>query len=351
MTFTARLAGATALALVAIAGAATAADDELLVFDWSGFEEPDFYSAYTEKYGEPPSFAFFGEEEEAFQKLRSGFRADVSHPCPHSVDKWRQAGLIEPWDISKIPNYATVDEAFKTAEVLTDNGDVYFIPADNGATAIAWNTEKVPAEDVSTLQVFLDPKYAQRIALLDNVDDAFALGFLATGVTDWTKATAEDVDRAADWLRKVHPNVRAYWADGAELAQLMGTGEVLIAWSWNETPVGLVADGQPIAFNREPVEGSSMWFCGYVNLKDGPGSEDKAHDFVNAWLEPSVTEYIVTEWGYGHANTEAMKSIPAETLEEVGMGPVDVPVLHQVPLDLAIRERMVEAFERIKAGF
>ncbi|MEM6729872.1 MAG: extracellular solute-binding protein, partial [Pseudomonadota bacterium] len=319
MTIARYLGGA---ALTTLATAAFAADPELLVFDWSGFEEEGFYGAYVEKHGIAPSYAFFGEEEEAFQKLRSGFRADVSHPCPHSVQKWRDAGLIEPWDISLIPSYAKVDQDFANNPVFADETGVYFIPADSGRTAIAYNTDEISAETVSTLQVFTDPQFAGRISLPDNVDDSYALAYLATGTSDWTTATQEDFEAASAWLRKAHANNRAYWADGAELAQLMGTGEVLIAWAWNETPVTMAAEGQPIAFEREPVEGSSSWFCGYVNLVDGPGSEAKAHDFVEAFLAPSVTEYIVTEWGYGHANAENMEMISAETLEEVGLGPV-----------------------------
>lgn len=338
-------------ALLGLASTAFAADPDLLVFDWSGFEEEGFYVKYEEKHGIAPSYAFFGEEEEAFQKLRSGFRADVGHPCSQSVQKWRDAGLIEPWDISMIPSYAKVEQSYKDNPIFADETGVYFIPADAGATAIAYNTEMVPAEDVQTLQVFTDPKYAGRISLPDNVDDAYALAFLATGTSDWTTATQEDFEAASAWMRQAHANNRAYWADGAELAQLMGTGEVLIAWSWNETPVTMSGEGEPIAFEREPAEGSSVWFCGYVNLVDGPGSEEKAHDFMEAWLAPEVTNYIVNEWGYGHANAENMANIDADTLQEVGLGPVDVPLLAQAPMENALREQMIAEFEKIKAGF
>ena len=343
------LLGASALALAA--GTALAEDEELTVFTWSGFEEDAYWASYAEEFGQSPTFTFFGAEDEAFQKLRSGFRADIGHPCPQSVNKWREAGLIEPWDISKIPNYATVAEAYRTAPVLTEGGEVYFIPADSGATAIAYNTDELSAEQVSTLAVFLDPALAGRVSLPDNVDDIYALAYLATGTSDWTTATEDDFQRASEWLRQAHQNVRTYWTDGAELGQLMSTGEVLVSWSWNETPVQLAAEGQPIAFERAPAEGSSIWTCGYVNLVDGPGSEDKAHFFVNQWLAPSVTEYIVTEWGYGHANTDGMAAIGAETLDEVGLGEVDVPLLAQVPMDDRLREMMIAEFEKIKAGF
>ena len=344
-----RISGTTAIAL--IASAAFAEDPDLLIFDWAGFEEDAYWAGYAQQHGVGPTYAFFGDEDEAFLKLRSGFEADVAHPCPHSVKKWRAGGLLEPWDLSKIPNYQFVADEFKTASILTEGDDVYFIPADNGATAIAWNTQEVPAEDVASLSVFNNAKYAQRMAIADNPDDAYALAFLATGTTDWTTASVEDFERASAWLREAHQLVRTYWTDGAELAQLMATGEVLVAWSWNETPVQMSAEGQPIAFNRTPAEGSSMWFCGYVNLANGPGDEDKAHDFINAFLAPDVTEYIVNEWGYGHSNTVAMADIGEETLVEVGLGPVDVPILQQLPMDVSLREMMVSEFEKIKAGF
>ena len=343
------LAAASALAL--LAGAAAAQDDELLIFDWSGFESDGYWQVYNETYGEPPTYTFFGEEEEAFQKLRSGFRADVAHPCSQSVDKWRQAGLIEPWDISQVPNYEFIDERYKTNPVFADETGVYFIPADFGTTAIAYLADEVPEEDVQTLQVFKDPKYAGRISLPDNPEDIYALAYLATGVDDWTQATVEDMERASAWLREVHPNVRTYWTDGAELAQLMGTGEVLISWAWSETPATMRGEGFNIGFEREPVEGSSIWQCGYVNLVDGPGSEEKAHFFINQWLGQPVADFIVNEWGYGHSNTEAMKQYSEEDLTAAGLGPVDGPLLAQLPMDNMLRERMIAEFEKIKAGF
>ena len=330
---------------------AFAADPDLLVFDWSGYEEDGFFVNYAAQHGSGPTYAFFGEEEEAFQKLRSGFRADVAHPCSQSVDKWFQAGLIEPWDISKIPNYDTLADLYKSDPTFVRDGAVYFIPADLGMTGLIYNADEVTADQTTSLQIFVDPAMAGRTSLPDNVEDAYALAYLATGVSDWTAATEEDMQKASAWLRQAHANARAYWADGAELAQLMATGEVLVAWGWNETPVQMTSDGYNIGFQRQAAEGSSSWFCGYVNLKDGPGSEDKAHDFVNSFLSPETADYIVNEWGYGHSNTAAMGAFDTATLTDVGLNDIAAPQLAQLPMDNALREAMIKEFERIKAGF
>ncbi|SLN42225.1 Spermidine/putrescine-binding periplasmic protein precursor [Aquimixticola soesokkakensis] len=325
-----------------------AADDDLLVFDYSGFEDPAFHQTYLEKNGDSPSFAFFGEEDEALQKLVSGFKADVSHVCAGSVSKWIEADILEPWDTSKITHYADLDANLTGESVTTDAA--YFIPTDFGSTAIAYNTDEVPAEDVASLQVFQNPKYQGRLTIPDNVDDAYALAYLATGVTDWTTATQEQFEAASAWLRAVHPYLRTYWIDPGELSQLMATGEVLVSWAWNETLPTMVEESFPIGFQREAAEGSSLWLCGYVNLKDGPGDEEKAYDFLNAFLDPSTTEPLL-DAGWGQSNKPALDALGEEALVAAGLGPIAAPVLAQLPMPIALREQQSEEFEKIKAGF
>lgn len=341
----------TALAsvLALAAGTALAADDELLVFDYSGFEDPAFHQVYTETYGEGPTFSFFGDEEEAFQKIVGGFRADVTHVCAGSVQKWVEAGIVEPWDTSRLTAFSDLDANLVGSEIAPGDG-AYFIPTDFGSTAIAFNPEEVPVEDVQTLEVFNNPAYAGRLSIPDNVDDAYALAYLATGVTDWTTATDAEFEAASDWLRGVHNNLRTYWVDVAELTQLMATGEVLVAWAWNEVFPALVEEGLPAGFEREPREGSSLWLCGYVNMAEGPGSEDKAYDYLNAVLDPSSTAPLV-ESGFGHANRSGMGAFSEEELTAAGLETIEGPVLAQLPLPVEVREKHSEMFERIKAGF
>ncbi len=328
---------------------ASAADSELVILEWAGFDDPNFFQNYIDQHGDAPTFAFFGEEEEAFHKLRSGFRADVSHPCSQSVSKWHEAGLLEPLDPSRIDRWDDVNEVMK--EGFKFDGEYFLLPMDWGSTALTYRADLVDEADIQSLQAFLNPDFAGRISLPDNVDDVYALALLATGNSDWTTATVADVEKASAWLREVHKNVRTYWIDPAELAQLMSSGEVIIAWAWNQTPAQMSAEGHPVTANRETAEGSSTWFCGYVNLANGPNPEDKMYDFFNAWLNPKSTAYIVSEWGYGHGNQTALTELGQQAVDDAGLGEVDVPLLAQVPLSSEIRELMIREFEMIKAGF
>lgn len=337
-----------AVALGAAALPALAQDSELVVLDYPGFEQPEYHQGYVDEFGASPTFSFFGDEEEAFQKVRAGFQADITSICAGSVPKWQESGLIEPWDTSRIADFANLD-----ANLLGDQpeGEVYFIPTYYGTTAIAYNPDEVPAEDVSTLNVFQDPKYQGRLAIPDNVDDAWALAYLATGVTSWEQVDDAKMQAAADWLRSIHPNLRTYWTDPAELAQLMATGEVLIAWAWNETYPTMRDEGRPIAYQRAPAEGSSVWLCGMVDMKDGPGSEDKAYAYLNSFLAADSVPALVGS-GYGSANAAGLaEKVSAEDLELAGLGQVDAPIFAQTPIPIAMREAHAELFEQIKAGF
>jgi hypothetical protein len=71
---------------------------DLLVFDYSGFEDPVLHQPFIDTHGGSPEFVFFGDEDEAFQRLLAGFRSDVTHICAGSVPRWEASGIIEPWD-------------------------------------------------------------------------------------------------------------------------------------------------------------------------------------------------------------------------------------------------------------
>lgn len=347
---------AVALALGVAPMSAQAADGELTVFDWAGYEDPAFHPAYGEKHGASPTFAFFGDEEEAFQKLRTGFKADVGHPCSQSVGKWRDAGLLKPLDTSKIPEWDNIVPGIKAMKDLmtTADGKAWMVPFDWGNTALTYRTDTVQEADIGSLKAFADPRFKDRVSIGDNVDDAYALASLVIGLTDWTAMTDAQFDEASAFLREVHKNVRLYWTDNTELSQAIAGEEVDLAWAWNETATTLQADGVPVAIKKDTAEGLSTWVCGYVLLEGGTGSEDKAYDYLNATLDPAVSSYIVTEWGYGHGNATGMAAVDPETLKATGYDDVSSFVdktLFQSPVPVELKQKMIAEFEKIKAGY
>lgn len=347
LTTAAFLASTTSLALAA---------ETITVFDWSGYEDPNFHPAYTAKNGASPDFAFFGDEEEAFQKLRSGFKADVAHPCSQSVSKWRDAELLEPLDTTKLAFWNDTNPGIMAMKELMTSADgkAWFIPFEWGNTVLTYRTDTVKPEEVQSLKAFADPKFMDRVSIGDNVDDAYALASLAIGLKDWTTMTDAQFAEASAFLREVHKNVRLYWTDNTEIAQAMASGEVDLAWAWTETATTLTKDGIPAAVNKKTQEGISAWVCGYVHLKDGEGDDAKVYDFLNAVSDPAVATYLVDTWGYGHGNAKGMAKVDPAILARSGYDNVESFVantLFQSPIPTELRQKMIAEFEKIKAGY
>ena len=77
-------------------------DPDLTVFTWSGYDIPELHPNYIAKYGKSPQYVIFGEEEEAFQKMRQGFPVDIAAPCTYSLGRWYDGGLLKPIDTSRL---------------------------------------------------------------------------------------------------------------------------------------------------------------------------------------------------------------------------------------------------------
>ncbi len=332
------------------------AGGDLVVFDWSGYEDPMLHPAYTAKYGADPSFSFFGDEDEAFEKMRAGFKADIAHPCSQSVVKWREAGLLQPLDTSRIAGWKDLNPGIMAMKDLatTADGKAWFMPFDWGNTSLLYRTDNVTRDEAQSLRVFADPKFKGRVTIGDNVDDAYALASLVIGLKDWTGMTDAQFKEASAFLRDVHKNVRFYWTDDTDLNQAVSGNEVDLVWGWNETYVTLKGQGVPIEMNRDTQEGISTWVCGYVLMKDAPGKLDQAYDFLNAVNAPGVSEYMVKTFGYGHGNAAGMAAMDHELLVERGFDGLDKfldKTLFQQPVPPELKRRMVTEFEKIKAGY
>lgn len=347
---------ATLVSAVLLAAAPAARAEDLTVFDWSGYEDPSNHPAYTAKYGSEPDFTFFGDEEEAFQKLRSGFSADLAHPCSQSVARWRDAGVIEPLDTLKLTFWNDIEPDLKAMKNLmtTADGKAWFLPFEWGNSLVLYRSDKVKPEDILSLKALADPKFEGRVSIGDNVDDAYALASLAIGLKDWTQMTDAQFTEASDFLRALHKNVRMYWTENTDLSQALASGEVDVAWGWNETATSLKAGGQPVEMLKNADVGVSTWVCGYVRLKGATADEAHQYDFLNAVSDPAVAKYLVEAWGYGHGNAKGMAAVGADVLKAKGYDNIDgflKNTLFQQPLPTELRQKMIAEFEKIKAGY
>ncbi len=337
--------------LPVVARRAAAASGEIEYFTWASYEDPMFHQAFVEKYGHPVANSIFGEEEEALQKIRSGYTPDVAHPCSYSVMRWHDAGILKPVDASRLLHYGDIFPQLKTIGGTVIDGQPFFVPFDWGNSSVLYRTDLVDSNTDSWMLLF-DEKYAGRLATYDSVDGAIASAALALGFKNISTLDDDQLVKVRELLQRQKPLLRYYWTDNTAIEQSMASGEIVAAYAWNSSYHALRSEGVPVAY-MNPKEGILTWVCGLSLISNAPGDEEAAYAFIDAMIAPESGKNLIEQFGYGHSNQKSFEIASSERLTDLGLtDPVGLfaqgVFLEDVPP--TIKEKYVTLFEQVKAG-
>ncbi len=347
--------GVTTVTIPMWSGAArAAAEDHPNVFTWEGWDAKLHHLEYHNKYGEYPNFSIFGDEEEAFAKIRAGAQYDVLHPCSYKVEIWRDAGIIQPIDTSMLSHWDEVIPSLKEIPGMTVNGDVYFVAADWGLTSVLYRPDLVDEkyQEDETWGILWDERYAGRLSMSDSLIDGVMVAAIYGGAKDPFNMTNEEVDVTRELLRKQLPLLRYWWSSPTDLENSMAAGELVATSSWNDAYTALKAAGINVKY-MNPKEGAMTWVCGFCLASDAdPAKLEKSHDAIDAFLSPDSGVLSILDEGYGHSNVHSYDLVPEGLLQERGLSKDPEAILSagifQEPI---ANEAVLQAmFEEIKAG-
>lgn len=327
--------------------------DQATYFTWSGYDVPELFGSYRDKYGTDPGTPLFGDAEEAFQKLRAGFVADVIHPCSTDTPRWRDGGVIRPIDVTKLSNWNDVFPPLKDLKGTRFDGQQWFVPFDWGQTSITYRTDLYDLEGrEESWEMLWDERYAGRLAMMSAAEDAWWCAAIYAGI-DTDNVTDEGIRKVRDLLLRQRPLLRMYTNDITTVAQALATGEVAAAMTWNETAVELMAQGVPVKF-ANPKEGALTWVCGLVLHKDAPEPE-RAHDLIDTLIGPEAGSYVIDELGYGHSNARSFELVDEDRLAELGLSKNPLGLLDKGvfvgPQPPEVTTKINRDWEAIRAGF
>lgn len=331
---------------VAATGRNARAASDLLVYEWASYEDPMFYPEYLAKH-EGPSYAFFGGEEEALQKLRAGFEADLTHPCTANINRWREAGMIKPIDTARIARWSEIIPKLLTFKGVEYDGKTWFMPWDWGYSVVAYRPDLLPA-DKPTFELMLDPRAAGRVGMNQQFDVALAVAGEIAGFADLFNPTDAEAAKLPDLWKRLVKQSRFLWTDSTEVENAMANGEVTIAYLWGSSVKNLRGQGIPL----EIIPPVLPWACGLVLNTGGKGDEDLAYEYLNALLDPEGGKNLVG-WGYGHANSKSFALVDPAELEALGFSDVETlfaqgKVFDEVAPDK--RDQLIQAWEEAQAG-
>lgn len=337
------------LAVMPVIPRKASAADQAIYFTWSGYDDPAFFPGYVTKRGSMPETPIFADEEEAFLKLRGGTVVDVSHPCNNSIPRWREAGLLQPIDTSRLSNWPDVFDDLKTFEGTQDGDKQYFVPVDWGNTSIIYRTDLVDiAEESWTLM--WDERYAGKLSVANSAEETIPIAAVLIGAADPFNPTAEEMVKIKELLVKQKPLIRFYWDTNTTIEQGLASGELVATTGWNSSAVTLRAQGVPVKF-MNPKEGLFTYCCGLVLSKNAP-NPDAAHDLIDAMIATDAGKWLIEVQGYGHSNRKTFELVDEALLAERGLPKDPTEFLNAGHLYKPVKdlEGMSNMYEAVKAG-
>ncbi len=321
------------------------------LFQWEDYMDPPFYAEYEAKYHEKPNVAIFADEDEAFAKMRGGYKPDVMGPCYYEFPRWREAGLIQPIDTAKLKNWTKISPTLRNLPGISAGGTkVWFVPHYWGNTSITFRTDLAPEYVASqSWNILFDPKYKGRVSVLDGVDDTVPFIAHMIGI-DAYKMTPAQYDQVKAKLRELIKQTRTVTSDDTALAQGLASGEIVAAMSWRVTYATMHRESKNIAY-MNPPGGLFTYVCGLVMHKN-PADEAKAYALIDSSLSDAAALYTIEHIGDGPANETVLSKVPDKVFTEIGM-PRDVETFLKSGIfqeRLPDKDKIVNDWTEIRAG-
>ena len=343
------------LGLVSIGGLArrARAAGEIMDVTWQGYDAPELMPGYIAKYGGPPEFSYIASDDETFQKIRAGFTPDVIHPGSYMIGRYHDAGLIQPFDTSRLSVWPDLAPGIKALAGSVIDGQRYFIPAEFGNSSILFRTDLVDPEYLAehSWKIIYDERYAGRLAWYDSADATVQVAALMLGHDNIYSLDDAQLDEIGGLMRRQRDVTRFYWGDVTEMEQAVASGEVVAAYAWNQSLVNLKKQGLPVDY-MVPKEGIFAWGSGFVMHKDCKNL-DAAYDYIDSWISPESGAWMIDNYGYGSANLKAYDRVAPERLAELGFsdpeGMLDKTIFFEA-LAPEIEQKYQALYEEVRAG-
>jgi spermidine/putrescine transport system substrate-binding protein len=145
--------------------------------------------------------------------------------------------------------------------------------------------------------------------------------------------------------------IRGFWSRSDELARQVATGDVVVAYAWNDAFLAARRAGAPVAFLARLEEGAIVWTEGFV-LAAATRNFFTAHRYVDAWLAPETARRLTSGTAMGHVTFEVGDGVEAEVRDALRLDDPAAVTGAGVHLDRNIPRRRVydEAWTAVKRG-
>jgi spermidine/putrescine-binding protein len=276
-------------------------------YNWTDYIADDTIPNFQKETGIKVTYDNYSSNDELFAKLSAGSTGyDIIVPTDATLVKMKHAKLVEPLDLSLIPNVVNLDPRFRNAAY--DPGNQYSIPWQWGTTGIGYDKTKVGGS-VTDWDAFQLPAVKGKSSYLDEARDAFAMALFALKKDPNTTNTS-DLDDAKNYLIDLKKKIKQITSDYQD--PLKG-GELLLCQAYSGDVFTIQADNANIEYVI-PTSGAFSWVDNMALPKGAPHPRN-AMAFMNYILEPKVGADLTNFVNYGSPNKAAAPYIHKDILD------------------------------------
>ncbi|MEM7173097.1 MAG: extracellular solute-binding protein [Pseudomonadota bacterium] len=353
------------IASAMLAGPALA-EEVIRVTNWGEYIGEETIANFEKETGIKVIYDPYDSVEAADAKLLAGDSGyDVVSHASSQIARLIPAGIIQPLDKSKLPNFKhMIPEVMEQISEKWDPDNNHIVPYMWGTHGVTYNEELVLAADpdapIGSMEMIFDPAHLEKIsqcgvALLDSPTDVIPMALAHLGLPP-DSTSKEDYEKAGELLKAIRPFVKTF---DNYAYQRMPEKEFCVAVTWG--PDGLLAmstaadadTGVELDFFLPEGPGkANLWVDGWVIPADAKNVEG-AHKFLNYMMRPDVAAGDSNFTWYATANQDAIELID----EAVTSSPASFPPADKVanmytlsPLPKNMERVRTRLWTDVKAG-
>ncbi len=292
--------------------------DRVVLATWPNYHDPQNFETFAELTGVSSQVNVFGSNEEMLAKLQAGGSGwDVFVPTNYTITTYVELDLIEPLDLSKLPNFVPSAYDPRFTEPGTVNGTVYAVPKNWGTTGYVVNSAKV-TDNPTTWKAFWDltmgPASGRTMVhdyQLTTIGNALKyFGYSFNSVDPKELADAEEL------LLKAKPHL---FAINSDYQPSMRSGDAWMSMCWTGDGSQLHRDMPEMVYVLGR-EGGEIWSDFYA-IPKGAEHPEAAYALIDYLLDPEVNAREVMAHGYPSADSRTNDLLPKEMLNDPIMYP------------------------------
>ncbi|MBU1086535.1 MAG: spermidine/putrescine ABC transporter substrate-binding protein [Candidatus Omnitrophica bacterium] len=288
---------------------------ELNVFNWEDYFGKTTLSDFEKKYGVKINLETYKDEDEMLSAVQSNSgKYDIIVASGACIRELKEMRLLAELDLTNIPNLKNIERKYRNPNY--DNKNKFSIPYLWGTTGLAYNSKYIKQE-VTSWNLLLDPELKGKIAMLNNIDEVFAVGLASLGYSP-NESSTEKLNQAGKLLLK-QKELLAGYMDPITIRSKLVSGEL---WAANiYSGEAMFAKEQNSALKYIiPKEGAYIWVDTLAVPRDSK-NKYTAEVFINYVLDPKVSAKIVNYLWYANCNIAASQYTLKEILENKSLYP------------------------------